>query len=244
MSWVLFRTERDSTFALVGFDSELSERAPLAELPFACEVTISAPSVGPHDLPGVDDAIDAAAARLGGVVAATIRRPGRMWVLVHLPSEEGARSFETIPVIDGSVTATVTRDPGWTLFDRARPVGMEVQAVDDFTVWSQLIAEGDTGGVRPIDHYLTGLGAVDVEALTQSLGSVGFVVEQLTLDDGSDVLVAAHDADPADITPDSWTIRQIAERFGATYDGWGSPVVRPTPTADASARRGGLFRRR
>ena len=36
-------------------------------------------------------------------------------------------------------------------------------------------------------------------------------------------------AEPAEVTADAWTIRQIAQRCGATYEGWRSDVVRSLP---------------
>ena len=52
--------------------------------------------------------------------------------------------------------------------------------------------------------------------------SVGFEV----VSSEGDRVVLRHAVDPADITPDSWTLRLIAERHGAVYDGWRCAVIR------------------
>ncbi len=62
-----------------------------------------------------------------------------------------------------------------------------------------------------------------MNALARAAGTVGFSV---ATNDG-DRMVLVHDADPTDITPDSWTLRLIAERHGAIYDGWGCEVRAP-----------------
>ena len=60
-------------------------------------------------------------------------------------------------------------------------------------------------------------------AFVGSAGTVGFHV----VSSEDDRVVLRHEADPADITPDTWTLRLIAERHGASYDGWTCEVIRP-----------------
>ena len=130
-----------------------------------------------------------------------------------------------------------SRDPGWTIFDRVRPVDMEEQSMHDLRRMAALHAAGDVGGVRPIEHDVSGLVPERSAAFLAAAATVGF--EPVSSDTGlSDAgrMVLRHDVDPADITPDSWTLRLIAERHGAVYDGWRCAVVHPRG-ADRPRRR-------
>ncbi len=53
-----------------------------------------------------------------------------------------------------------------------------------------------------------------------------FPSARATVDEGDDsTWQVSHESDPNDVTESSWTIRLIAERFGATYAGWHCSIV-------------------
>jgi hypothetical protein len=225
MGWELFRRDAADGFKIVGVDGDLLVDAPIAGLPTAIEVKIEAPSTAPSALKQTESAIEQITSQLVGRIAGTIRGETQLWTLIHLPTDEHARRFSEISLPSGaSISVAPTVDPEWTVFERVRPVGMEEQSLLDLRVMSQLHAAGDRGGVRRVEHTIVGLDQNVVEAFLAAVSSVLGSID--TQHDG----VAAnwtisHDADPAEITPDSWTIRQIAERHGAEYDGWGCAVV-------------------
>jgi hypothetical protein len=180
-----------------------------------------------------ETAVDTITGALGGRVAGTVRAASRLWVLVHLPSDEHAARYTRIPLpAKAAVEVAPSIDPGWTLFERLRPVGMEDQSMRDLAVMASLHAAGDTGGPRAIEHVVTGLNGETVDAFTRAVTGVFPDIEPSDTA-ADDRLVLSRRGDPADVTSDTWTIRQIAERFGATYDGWGCAVVTP----DAPRRR-------
>jgi len=220
---------------MVGVDGDLLTEAPLTELPMAIEITIEAPSTLPEFIGSAEATIDKVTTQLRGRVAGTARTATRLWVLVHLPNDQHAERFTQVPLpAKASVSVAPANDPGWTLFERVRPVDMEEQSMRDVAVMAELHAAGDVGGVRSIEHVVTGVDPDQAASLGRAAGTVGFTV---TTDDG-DRMVLRHEADPTDITPDSWTLRLIAERHGAEYDGWGCAVVAsPSPAPRRRWRR-------
>jgi hypothetical protein len=235
MAWELFRRDGADGFEMMGVDGDLLDDAPLAELPLACEITIEAPSTQPEFIASTEAAVEAITAELGGRIAGTSRTATSLWVLVHLPSDEHAVGYTQVPLpAKASVAVAPSHDPDWTVFERLRPVDMEEQSMRDLAVMATLHAAGDVGGVRPIEHVVTGLTDDTVDAFTQAVTGV-FPALESARKAGS--LTLAQRGDPADITPDTWTIRQIAERFGATYDGWSSAVVAPAGRSRPWRRR-------
>ncbi|MEM1334567.1 MAG: hypothetical protein AAGG08_14030 [Actinomycetota bacterium] len=75
-----------------------------------------------------------------------------------------------------------------------------------------------------------------VPELVAAMRSLGYRTEVEAPELG---VLVFHEAEPANVTSDSWTIRQVTERFGGRYDGWRCEVQRERPRAK---RR--LFRRR
>jgi hypothetical protein len=225
MGWELFRRDAAGGFEVVGVDGDLLGEAPVLRLPVAVELTIEAPSTLPDALVRTESAIDAVAEQLGGRIAGTIRGENKLWTLIHLPSDKYARRFSEIPLPTGaSISVAPTVDPEWTLFERVRPVDMEAQSMLDLRVMSQLHAAGDRGGVRRVDHVVVGL---SVDAAQNFLAAVSSVLGPVDSEHDVDTSswTVSHRADPAEITPDSWTVRQIAERHGAEYEGWGCPLA-------------------
>ncbi len=240
MTWDLFRRELVDGFELVGVESDLLSEAPIEALPLACEITITAPSVQPKELGNTEGSLETITAQIGGRIAATVRTTSELWVLTYLPTDDEAERFTQVPLPRGaSVSVAPTRDPDWTIFEQVRPVGIEEQSMLDLRVMSQLHEAGDVGGVRQIDHVVVGLDASSVEEFVASVRSVLGSVEAQQQNTESWVLSAS--GDPADITSDSWTLRLIAERFGAEYDGWGCAVVGRSNSAPQPKRR--WFRR-
>jgi hypothetical protein len=233
MAWELFRRDGPDGFEMIGVDGDLLAEAPDPALPLACEITIEAPSTLPEFIAATEAAVDTITDQIGGRVAGTSRTATRLWVLVHLPGDEHAARFTQVPLpAKASVSVAPSRDPEWTIFERVRPVDIEVQSMRDLRVMAELHAVGDTGGVRPIEHVVIGLDPDRSAAFVRAAGSIG--LEPGTVE--GDRMILRHAADPSDITPDSWTLRLIAERHGAVYDGWRCSVV-GAPQATRSRRR-------
>ena len=89
------------------------------------------------------------------------------------------------------------------------------------------------GGVYVNNVRVESVDATRTGELVRSLRAVGYDVDARPGDDG---ILVRHHARPAEVTPDAWTIGQIAQRLGARYAGWSCPVVR-------APSRGRFFRR-
>lgn len=226
MAWELYRREGAGGLEMIGVDGDLLVDGPVAALPLACEVTIETPSTRPEVLASTETVIERITEELGGRIVGTSRTATRLWVLVHLPGDEHAARFTLIPLpANASVSVAPANDPDWTIFDRIRPVGMEEQSMSDLRVMAGLHAAGDVGGIRPVEHVVTELPDERAASFISAVATIGLAADEPA--DGTVVL--RHEADPSDITQDSWTIRLIAERHGATYGGWGCDVVGGAP---------------
>lgn len=240
MGWELFRRDSADGFELVGVDGDLLIEAPLERLPIAVEISVAATSTLPESLPATEQAIASTTDRLGGVIAGTVRRANSLWTLVHLATDDGARQFSDIALpAGGSLVVAPAVDPDWRIFEQVRPVGVEEQSMFDLRVMASLHAEGDRGGARRIVHVVTGLADDRSASFASAIESLGFEVRP----GDEHVVELIHDADPAHITDDTWTVRQIAERHDASYDGWSCAVV-GGERADRSGGRGRWWARR
>ncbi|MEL6890764.1 MAG: ribonuclease E inhibitor RraB [Actinomycetota bacterium] len=237
MAWELFK--RDTVgYEVVGVDGDLLDAAPISHLPVACEITIDAPSALPDALAETEMALEQVVAATRGRLAGTIRSESRLWNLVALPNDDQVDEFAGLPLPERArITVTPTNDPEWTIFDRVRPIGMERQSMDDLRVVRNLHDHGDIGGPRQILHVVQGVSGDHLQGFVASMRSLGYVTEVDAPELG---VLVIHEAVPSEVTSDSWTIRQVAERIGARYDGWRCEVRRGRP----KRRRGWLSRRR
>lgn len=233
MSWELFDRDAAGGFEICGVDGAALDEAPVASLPVACEIAIGAESAAPGSLGAAERDIESVTRDLNGRIVATARTTTSLTTLVYLPSDEGAEAYTKITLPRrASVSVAPAIDPDWTLFAAARPTGIEEQSMRDFRVRAQLHEFGDIGGVRPIDHVVTDVAEDVADELVASIRAVFPAAEAIT-DEGDDsTWQVSHEADPNDVTESSWTIRLIAERFGATYAGWRCEVVLDEDAAD------------
>ncbi|MFK7917259.1 MAG: hypothetical protein AB8G14_04210 [Ilumatobacter sp.] len=241
MAWELF--DRDvGGFQICGVDEDALVHAPIAELPVACDITVTAGSAAPAALEATERDLERVTDSLGGRLVATSRTRTTLTSLVYLTSDDGADGYSKIALPGrASISVAPAIDPEWTMFERARPVGIEEQSMLDFRMRTQLHDAGDLGGERPIEHVVNGLGADVVEAYVTAVTAGIPGLDAMTDVDHPGRALLTHRADPRDVTESSWIIRQIAERFGATYDGWGCAVLGPEPRPVSSGRR--WFRR-
>jgi hypothetical protein len=242
MAWELFDRDGAAGFKICGVDGDALAGAPIATLPIACEISIGAESAAPAVLEATERDLELVTASLGGRLVATARTRTSLTTLVYLPTDSGADGFTRISLPKGAtVSVAPAIDPTWSLFVATRPHGIEEQSMLDFRVRNQLHQAGDTGGERPIRHIVTGLTGDTVDDFMGSVSAALVTVRGDAVGDGASPWRLTHVADLKDVTESSWIIRQIGERFGATYDGWGSAVISGTERSVRAGRR--LFRR-
>lgn len=233
VAWDLFDRDGGGGFQICGIDTGSSSEAPVAALPIGCEITVEAESASPDALGATERDLEVITDSLSGRIVATGRTRTKLTTLAYLPSDRDAERYTKIALPAGaSVSVAPAIDPDWTLFAAARPSGMEEQSLLDYRVRSELHAAGDNGGVRTIDHVVTGLGAGQFEGFSSAVASIGVEVAQV---DGERVEITQR-ADPKDVTETSWTVRLIAERFGGVYEGWRCGVLRDVSAGTTSTR--------
>ena len=154
---------------------------------------------------------------------------------MYLPSDDGAEAFARIALpAQASVSVAPAIDPNWTLFADAAPTGMEEQSMFDYRLRNALHAAGDVGGIRRVEHGVTGLDPARIEDFGVAVESVGVTVGGAS----GERIELVQEVDPKDITEFSWTVRLIAERFGGTYDGWScAPLTASEPSTPGPRRR-------
>lgn len=225
MSWDLFDRDTASGFEICGVDGAALDEAPVASLPVACEIVINAESAAPAALGAAERDIESVTRELNGRIVATARTRTSLTTLIYLTNDEGAEGYTKITLPRrASVSVAPAIDPDWTLFAAARPRGIEEQSMRDFRLRAQLHESGDIGGVRSIDHVVTEVSEDVADELATSIRAV-FPTAEISADAEDSTLRVSQDADPTDVTESSWTIRLIAERFGAAYAGWRCGVV-------------------
>jgi len=236
MGWELFKRDTHG-YEVVGVDGDLLAEAPLPEYPIACEVIVDAPSALPNALAETEMALEQVAAAVQGRLAATVRSEQRLWNLIALPSDDQAAEFGALPLPDkAKITVVPTRDPDWTIFERVRPIGMEQQSMEDLRVVRNLHDHGDIGGSRQILHVILDLADDQVQPFVAAMISLGYRTEVEVPELG---VLVIHQSEPSEVTSDSWTIRQVAERHGGRYDGWRCEAIRtPSKKRRFSRKRG------
>ena len=148
-----------------------------------------------------------------------------------------AAEFGTLPLPDkAKITVVPTRDPDWTIFERVRPIGMEQQSMEDLRIVRNLHDHGDIGGSRQILHVIHDLAESQIQPFVASMISLGYRAEVEAPELG---VLVVHESEPSEVTSDSWTIRQVAERHGGRYDGWRCEVIRTPPKKRWFSRKRG-----
>ena len=230
MGWDLFPRWSERGFEMVGLADDLLDAAPIASLPVEVEVVVDAPSALPDALGATERELAKRTVQAGGRVAATVRSDRRLRTKLRLPAGSDD-AVDRIRAVEAPRRATisvhVTHDPEWTRFDEIRPVEMETQALLDHRVLAELFDAGDVGGPRTIEHVVSDIGADRLGDFMESMLRLGLAaIASSTADPERTSATVRHELDPSEVTPDAWTIRTIAERVGATYEGWRCPIVR------------------
>lgn len=233
MAWQHYRRDGATGSMLVGVDPTLTGAGDelgrmAAERPWSCVVTWRGDHAHPDATHGVEQSIQGTVDAVEGRVMATARDDRSLTIVVRTASPDDAERMRA--ALGGAVDVDVVPDPGGRELASWVPEGIERQSLDDHRALDELFRAGDVGGPRAIEHTVELGGAADggrVDELARSLRAVGY---QVAADPGvAPRLTVRHEAEPTEVTPDAWTIRQIADRLGAHYAGWRCEVVRPAP---------------
>jgi hypothetical protein len=212
------------------------EAAPVAGLPVRLDVEVGyAP--GPQGLPAaedlpylgeLDDAVRAAAERLGGAYIGRLATGGICRFTAALPAQP--QHLPTLPNRGGqSPTVRAEYDPHWAYVrDHLAPDERQAQLMGDLLVVQVLREQGDTlQAAREVDHVAYFPDVEPAEAAATDLRADGFEAAVERDDEGEYVLTASR-TDP--VAPPAlheltWAVKESVERHGGTYDGWSCAVT-------------------
>lgn len=239
MGWSGFQRDVAGRVQLVGIEDALLDRYPVARLPYSYEIVLTGRAVGPDDAAATELAIRRLTEARAGFVVATQRSRRRLVTNVYLASADHADAFENVPLPRRTtIDLTVAFDPTWEAFARVRPRGIEIQSMQDFAVLGRLLEAGDGGQPRDIEHSVTRIADQAAAGLLAAIEQLGVSVELVPAGADERTATITHLAAPSDVTPVAWSIRGVAERFGAHYDGWTCEVVTERRAAPVRRRPG------
>lgn len=231
-NWGVYPGELDGQPAIWTVDLGAIGAAPVSSLPVRLDVTAPyRPEDGAdagealHALYPIEDAVANGAAERGGAYVGRVLGGGVCRYTAHLPAEPDGDL--RLPG-DGLVVRT-EYDPEWAYVrDTLAPDARQAHVMFDLMVLRSLEESGDAPEVpRPVDFFAIFAAPEPAEAAAAELRSAGHQVTTQRDDEGeyvlTSVLVTAV-APPAlhDLT---WSVRELVERHGGAYDGWGSPTA-------------------
>jgi hypothetical protein len=228
MGWSGFQRDTGSGVQLVGIEDALIDRFPVAGLPYVYEIVLSGRAVSPNETATTELEIRRLAEFHDGYVVATVRGHRRLATSLYLSSPDHADDFAAVTLPRRvSVEVRVAFDPTWQRFARTCPRGVELQSMDDFAVLGRLLEAGDNGDPRVIEHTVTSVAEPASAGLLAAVEQLGVSIDYLPrlVGERDRTAIVTHDAVPSDVTPIAWSVRGIAERFGARYEGWTCETV-------------------
>jgi len=235
-AWAVYPGFVDDVFAMYFVDVAACDNAPVTALPIRFDALLLLAATDDEGMPSgselrmvqqLDDALTRRAGRLGGAYIGRVLSAGTARFTCYLP-ELPATQLSLGE--DRPVQVTVEADPEWSYaLQRLAPDASQRHIVDDLGVVNALVERGDAlRKPRPVDHT----GYFDAEAAARSaaaeLDRHGFLVSVGAGGDRQYVLEATRTdpVDPPEVHKLTWTVRDVIERHGGQYDGWGCPVVR------------------
>lgn len=246
-SWV---DRRGDAPAAVALDLALAPAAPDRSRPALARVRYALRSAGPDgltdgtegdDLARVEDALEAAFAARGATYAGRITRAGAREHLFYARDEADAAPALDAARADAGPYALLhetSADPDWRAWREALlPPPRTLQWLLDRRVVETLARHGDDPTVpRNVDHLAFFPSAEARAAFVAATEGLGFTPVALREDGPAPTPFAAEvqrgDAVVLEhIHEVAWTLQQLAEGAGGSYDGWGASVERGGPGA-------------
>jgi hypothetical protein len=231
-AWRTYPGSYSEAPAVWAVDLGVLELAPIATLPVRMDVFVAVTSDTdglPTDgaqIAELEDAVRAAAERLGGVYVGRVASSGVCRFTAHIASEPAAP-----PALPDHPTAPVATayDPHWAFArDVLGPDERQHRLLEDLELVGILEGQGDPLAVpREVAHVAFFPGQAGAEDAAADLRADGFaaVVER---DDEGEFSLTALRRDPVappvvhDLT---WAVKETVERHGGTYDGWNCGIA-------------------
>lgn len=234
-SWAVYPGEVDGQLAMYFVDLGAAAAAPIPELPVRLDIEVryAAREDGmPADghLPGVqrlEDVVSAEARREGGVFVGRVLSAGTCRYTAYLPATP-TRPIG-LPRDDFAPVVFIADDPSWRYVrDALAPDPWQQHVIGDLMVVKALIGQGDgLEARRPVEHVAHFAAPGSAEAAAAELRIDGFAVTVGTSARGVAVLEAVRRdrVCPPELHEVTWAVREVVDRYGGEYDGWGCPTT-------------------
>jgi hypothetical protein len=235
-AWAAYPGFVDEAFAMYFVDLAACDRAPVAGLPVRLDVDLLLAATDDEGMPTtaelrlvqhIDDALARRVGRRGGVYVGRVMSAGTVRFVSYL-SELPASQFTLGE--ERPVRVSVAADPEWAYVrERLTPDASQRHIVDDLAVLTALLERGDDlENPRPVDHRADFADESAARAAAAELSELGFAVSvapgRAAPGRSGGYQLEATRTDPVDspgVHKLTWTVRELIERLGGTYDGWG-----------------------
>jgi Regulator of ribonuclease activity B/Family of unknown function (DUF695) len=210
------------------------DAAPVPGLPVRLDLSVAYPGGG---LPGEDDLarlgeldgrVRAIAVEHAGVFVGRVATGGVCRYTAHLPTAPDQPIRLSSPG-GGALEIATEYDPHWAYVrDHLAPDERQAQLMADLVVITVLQEHGDElAHTREVQHVALFAGPEPAQDAAATLQADGFTVAVERDDEGEFRLTATRrDAVvPPGVHDLSWTVKELVERHGGSYDGWSCVVT-------------------
>jgi hypothetical protein len=234
-NWAVFPGESGEHFAMYCVDLGAVDVAPIIGLPVRVDIEVAfaaredgMPANG--HLPVVqrfEEVVCAEVGGRGGVYVGRVICAGACRYTAYLPHLPAVPL--ALPRDDFSPTVDLVRDPGWTyVHDVLAPDTEQWHIIRDMQVVRALLEHGDQlDRERPVDYVAYFRDPVSAGEAADELRIDGFAVRvEPTARRGFRLAAVRDDAvEPPRVHKVTWLVREVVERYGGAYDGWGCSII-------------------
>lgn len=255
-NWAVYMCRVNDELASILVDLALWDVAPNPRLPVLGWVFVEMNNARPDGLPSaeeapqlraIEDALSAALAPAGGMLAGLLGNAGRREMYFYMPEDASfalliEKAMQAFPTYRYECDSKL--DTEWTQYlDLLYPAPAQRRSIENQKVLAQLRQHGDIcDEPREIDHfvYLPSDAALkEYASWAEGLGFKVVPTKSSTAQDDGLQLTRIDTADLASIDEVTNELEARALVLGGKYDGWGSPVVRGV----ASTKKGSWLKR-
>jgi hypothetical protein len=231
-TWSVYPGEVDEHLAMYHVDLGAVDAAPVPKLPVRVDVEFDYRGDGASGMPGdrelvdirgLEEAVRKAMSALGGAYVGRVLTGNTGHMVGYLPSPDQKPQFDSPVALTPRLT--LTPDPAWSgVRDELAPDEWQRNLILDMQVVASLEEHGDhLETQREVEHLAYFPEEPMAQTAARELADADFAAT-VERDDEGGYAVQAIRVDavvPPAIHGVTWLVRQVVERHGGVYDGWG-----------------------
>lgn len=233
-NWAVFPGESAEHFAMYLVDLGAVDAAPAGGLPVRLDIEVRFPAREdglPADghLPAVqrfEEVVCAEVRVRRGAYVGRVIADGTCRYTAYLPSPPAAAL--ALPRDDFSPRVTTAPDPEWRYVRQVLAPDVEqLHVIRDMEVVRALLEHGDQlDRERPVDYVAYFGDPHAAGRAAEELRADGFTARVEPVPPGYRLAAVRDDAvEPPRLHKVTWLVREVVERYGGVYDGWGCTIV-------------------